>query len=116
MLRLVSSRLLSALPVLFGVSLVVFLMLHMVPGDPVTVMFADTPLTPDQVMELRENLGLNDPLPSMPYALLALHDRPGALVAGMHDGEILLTEDAGETWTQLDVRLPSLLALAEARV
>jgi len=60
--------------------------------------------------------GLNDPLPSMPYALLALHDRPGALVAGMHDGEILLTEDAGETWTQLDVRLPSLLALAEARV
>lgn len=58
---------------------------------------------------------LLDPLPSMPYALLALHGRPGALVAGMHDGEIYLTEDAGDTWTTLDVRLPSLLALSEGR-
>ena len=59
---------------------------------------------------------LPDPLPSMPYALLALHDRPGTLVAGMHDGEILLSKDAGETWTHLDIRLPSLLALSEARM
>ncbi len=59
--------------------------------------------------------GLNDPLPSMPYALLALHDRPGALVAGMHDGEILASDDAGDSWTQLNVRLPSLLALSEVR-
>jgi peptide/nickel transport system permease protein len=49
-------------PVLIGVSLVVFLMLHLVPGDPVTVMFADTPLSPEQVRTLRERLGLNDPL------------------------------------------------------
>ena len=59
--------------------------------------------------------GLPDPLPSMPYALLSLHDRPGSLVAGMRDGEILLSEDAGDTWNPLDARLPALLALGEAR-
>lgn len=58
---------------------------------------------------------LPDPLPSMPYALLSLHDRAGSLVAGMRDGEILFSEDAGETWTQLDARLPALVALSEAR-
>ena len=60
--------------------------------------------------------GMKDPIPSMPYALLALRDRPGTLVAGMHDGEIFVTEDAGDSWTQLHVRLPSLLALGEAAV
>lgn len=63
-----------------------------------------------QVLDLGE-----DPLPSMPYALLSLHDRPNSIIAGMHDGNIMASFDAGDTWEQLDVRLPSLLALSEAR-
>ncbi|MEA2585846.1 MAG: hypothetical protein QOF33_3931 [Thermomicrobiales bacterium] len=58
--------------------------------------------------------GLSSPLPYMPYALLAPRGRPGVLLAGMQNGEIWLTEDAGETWRQLDVRLPGLLALGES--
>jgi len=54
------------------------------------------------------------PLPYMPYALLAPRGRPGALIAGMQHGELWLTEDAGESWRRLDVRLPALQALAEA--
>ena len=59
---------------------------------------------------------LPDPLPRMPYALLAPRERPGALYAGMQNGEIWLTEDTGETWGWLEVTLPGLLALAEAAV
>jgi photosystem II stability/assembly factor-like uncharacterized protein len=57
---------------------------------------------------------LPKPLPFMPYALLAPRDRPGALLAGMQNGELWLTEDAGQRWRQCDVKLPALLALGEA--
>ena len=59
----VRGRLVAAVPVVFGVSVVVFLMLHLVPGDPISVMFADSALPPDQVALLRKQLGLDDPLP-----------------------------------------------------
>ena len=56
------------------------------------------------------------PLPFMPYALLAPRHQPGALLAGMQNGELWRTEDAGETWRRLDVTLPALLALGEATI
>jgi photosystem II stability/assembly factor-like uncharacterized protein len=54
------------------------------------------------------------PLRAMPYALSTLADRPNALVVGYDDGELLLTQNAGESWTTLQVRLPGILALDEA--
>ncbi|MGH2534967.1 MAG: WD40/YVTN/BNR-like repeat-containing protein [Thermomicrobiales bacterium] len=60
------------------------------------------------------NGSLARPLPYMPYALLAPRGRPHVLIAGMQDGELWLTEDTGETWRRLDVKVPSLLALSEA--
>ena len=58
--------------------------------------------------------GLPQPLPFMPYALLALRDRPGVLLAGMQNGDLFLTEDAGDNWRRLRTDLPRLLALSEA--
>lgn len=57
---------------------------------------------------------LPQPLPYMPYALLTLRNRPGVIIAGMQHGELLLSEDAGDSWRTLDVRLPGLLQLREA--
>jgi peptide/nickel transport system permease protein len=54
-------RLTLLIPVLFGVSLVTFLMSHLVPGDPVAVMLG-TNATAENEAILREQLGLNDPL------------------------------------------------------
>jgi photosystem II stability/assembly factor-like uncharacterized protein len=48
----------------------------------------------------------------MPYALATLPGRPGVLVAGVRGGPLLLTEDAGESWTRLDLDLPDVVALA----
>ena len=56
--------------------------------------------------------GLPQPLPTMPYALLAPIDRPGELYAGMQDGQLWHSADRGDSWRRLDVALPGLLALA----
>lgn len=54
-------RVLLVIPVLIGVSIVAFLMSHLVPGDPVTVMLGER-ATAEDAARLREELGFNDPL------------------------------------------------------
>jgi peptide/nickel transport system permease protein len=54
-------RLLWAVPTLFGVSILVFLIIHLIPGDPAQLMLYPKG-TPEQVEALRAQLGLNDPL------------------------------------------------------
>ncbi|MCB0159586.1 MAG: ABC transporter permease [Caldilineaceae bacterium] len=63
MSRYIINRLLLTIPVLLGVSVLVFAMLHLVPGDPVMAMFAQTGASGRQIEEIKEQLGLNDPLP-----------------------------------------------------
>ncbi len=60
--RYIASRLLNLIPVLLGITLLVFTFLHLIPGDPAQVMAGER-ATPDQVAALREQLGLNQPLP-----------------------------------------------------
>lgn len=55
-------RLLQLLPVLFGVSLIVFVMMALTPGDPVAIMIGDQTVTPEQEAELRRGLGLDRPI------------------------------------------------------
>ncbi|MDP3608501.1 MAG: ABC transporter permease [Methylophilus sp.] len=54
-------RLFSVIPVVFGVLLLTFLLIHLVPGDPVEVMLGESASTSDSEA-LREELGLNQPL------------------------------------------------------
>ncbi|HEY9649799.1 MAG TPA: ABC transporter permease [Coleofasciculaceae cyanobacterium] len=62
MLDYISKRLLQLIPVLLGITLLVFTLLHLIPGDPAMVMTGER-ATPEQVEALREQLGLNQPLP-----------------------------------------------------
>jgi ABC-type dipeptide/oligopeptide/nickel transport system permease component len=63
-MRFALKRLLLAVPVLLGVSGLTFLMLHLVPGDPVAAMFiGQGGAKAEQLEAVREQLGLNDPLP-----------------------------------------------------
>lgn len=55
-------QLAGALPVVFGVLLLTFLLLHMVPGDPVEVMLGESASVADRA-KLRAELGLDRPLP-----------------------------------------------------
>jgi hypothetical protein len=58
--------------------------------------------------------GIARPLAFMPYALLAPRGRPEALIAGLQNGDLLLTDDGGETWRTVATGLQHLLALGEA--
>jgi peptide/nickel transport system permease protein len=63
MLPYVWNRLLLAVPVMLGISAVVFSITHLLPGDPVLLMLSGAIVTPEQVVELRARLGLDDPIP-----------------------------------------------------
>ncbi|NJL86209.1 MAG: ABC transporter permease [Leptolyngbyaceae cyanobacterium SM1_1_3] len=67
--RYILGRLLQLVPVLLGISLLVFAFLHLIPGDPAVTMLGDR-ATPDQVEVLRERMGLNEPLPLQYLAFL----------------------------------------------
>ncbi len=54
-------RLLLALPVVLGVATLVFLLIHLIPGDPVEIMLGETALPADRDA-LREALGLDRPI------------------------------------------------------
>lgn len=55
-------RIIQLLPVLLGVSIIVFVMISLTPGDPVQIMIGDQSITPAQEAELRRGLGLDRPM------------------------------------------------------
>lgn len=61
MTRYISSRLLVTIPVVFGVSLAVFSMLFLIPGDPVKMMLSEFATNPEQIARMRAQLHLNEP-------------------------------------------------------
>ncbi len=60
MLKYIAKRLLITIPVLIGLVFVVFFMLNIVAGDPVTIMMKEH-IKPDIIENLRESMHLNDP-------------------------------------------------------
>jgi peptide/nickel transport system permease protein len=58
-----AQRIAATIPVLLGVSVLVFAMLQLVPGDPVQLMLGEFQTTPEQIARLRSQLHLDDPLP-----------------------------------------------------
>ena len=61
MKRYLARRVLLLLPVVWGVSTLVFLLIHLIPGDPIEVMLGETALTVDREA-LRKELRLDRPL------------------------------------------------------
>ncbi len=76
MLRYIGERALQTVPVLVGISIVTFLMLHLVPGDPVLLFAGDKPMTEARAAEIRHQLGLDRPL------LAQYEDYAGHLLRG----------------------------------
>ena len=61
MKRYLLSRLWQMVPVVFGVVTVVFLLIHLIPGDPVEIMLGESALAA-QKEELRRELRLDRPV------------------------------------------------------
>ncbi|MFQ8430797.1 ABC transporter permease [Amaricoccus sp. W119] len=58
-----AKRLLAAIPVLLGLSVIVFLIMALIPGDPATAILGAY-ATPENVATLNRQLGLDQPLPN----------------------------------------------------
>ncbi len=104
MIHGVLSRLLSAMVVVAGVSVLVFLLIHLVPGDPVEVMLGEGARPADRA-ELERALGLHQPL------AMQLTDYFSGLVRGdlgesLHSRQAVAEVIAG--------RLPATVVLALA--
>ena len=61
MIRYLAGRLVQIVPVLFGVSLIVFLLVRLIPGDP-AISILGSRATPELVARVRDQLGLDLPL------------------------------------------------------
>jgi len=104
MLIFILRRVLQAIPVVFLASVGVFLLLHLLPGDPAQVL-AGSDASPQTLEAIREDLGLNEPLP-VQYLVWLQHVLRGDL------GKSILSKiPVSQLMAQ---RLPATLELAFA--
>ncbi len=84
MARYITTRFLSSLIILWIISVLVFLLMTLLPGDPT---IAGLEATPEQREQLRERLGLNDPLPQRYFDWLfhALQGDLGVSLASVNE-------------------------------
>jgi peptide/nickel transport system permease protein len=61
MLKYITRRLLTYIPLLFALTLISFLYVHLMPGDPVKAM-AGQYATPETILKIQHELGLDRPL------------------------------------------------------
>src|SRR5947208_13664895 len=83
--RFVVRRLLYSLVVLAGVLIVVFTLVHLVPGDPVRIALG-TRYTPEAYQALRQASGLDQPLPRQ-FAGYLGHAATGNLGVSFRNGD-----------------------------
>ena len=102
MRRYILKRLLSLVGTLLGVSVLIFLMVHLIPGDPVTTILGQF-ATPEAVSQMRAALGLDQPLWQQ-----YLHFLGRLLVGDL--GTSLFTGQS--VWEQITQRFPITLQLA----
>nr|WP_300093952.1 ABC transporter permease [Sedimentibacter sp.] len=60
-IKFIVKRILISIPVIVGVILIIFLLLNVVPGDPVTLMMKEH-IKPELIEQMKEQMGLNDPV------------------------------------------------------
>jgi len=107
-LRLIARRLAISLPVLLGVTVLVFLILHLIPGDPAQIMLFGSRPTPQQIEQLRTQLGLNQPLP-VQYALYIERIVHGDLGQSFITGRPTVDEIAQRLPDTLELTLAAML-------
>lgn len=84
------NRILSGIVVIFGISIFSFLLIHLIPGDPVKIMLGIN-ATPDQVEKLNHHLGLDKPL-LVQYAQYITNIFQGDFGTSLKTGRPVLTE------------------------
>ena len=107
--HLLLPRLLDLVIVAFGVSVIAFLMIRMIPGDAVALMLgANSEVTPQALAELRNRIGLDQPLllQYLRWASAALH---GDLGTSLWTGRPVVEEILANIWPTLELTFLALV-------
>jgi peptide/nickel transport system permease protein len=108
-LRFLTSRLIDLVVVLFGISIVVFLMIRLIPGDAVAIMLgANTEITPDRLAELRGRLGLDRPMIEQYFVWIWGAIR-GDFGTSIWTGRPVAEEIAANIWPTIELTLLAVL-------
>jgi peptide/nickel transport system permease protein/oligopeptide transport system permease protein len=103
MLSYILQRSAHMLLVVVGVFVVVFMMVHLLPGDPVQIIFSDAPVPPEQLELVRRQLGLDLPLP------LQFYDYVRRAITGDLGRSIMSNRSVGDDLVRV---FPRTIALA----
>jgi peptide/nickel transport system permease protein len=104
----VRTRLTLAIPVLLGVSIAVFAMLRLLPGDPAQIMLAESGASAERVAALRQQLGLDDPLPVQYWRFLTGALR-GDLGRSIQSNRPVTQEIAGQLPSTIELTLAAMV-------
>lgn len=102
MISYIIKRLFWAIPTLLGVSILVFLMVHLAPGDPALVILGEH-ASKDSVEALREQMGLNKPLIEQ-YFMFVTNAIQGNFGVSIVSGD--------EVWNEFIQRFPATIELS----
>lgn len=103
MLSFIARRLGLLIPTFFGITLLTFALIRLIPGDPVEVMMGERRVDPEMHAQAMERLGLNKPLPAQ-YV-----DYIGKLAQG-DLGESLRSRES--VWSEFLTLFPATVELA----
>jgi peptide/nickel transport system permease protein len=98
-------RLFHAVPTVLLVTILVFLMLHLAPGDPAVIFVGENQATPELLDKIREDMGLNRPLHVQYLSYI------GNVLRGDFGRSLTTRRDVGR---EIMIRLPSTLELTIA--
>jgi peptide/nickel transport system permease protein len=107
--RLLLQRLVDLAVVMFSVSLIVFMMIRLIPGDAVAIMLgANTEVTPERIAAMRARIGLDQPLVTQ-YVDWARKALSGDLGTSLWTGRPVAGEILIHLWPTLQLTLLALV-------
>jgi len=107
MSRYLLRRLLEMIPVFFGVILVVFVISRLTPGDPARIILGER-ATPEALAQLRDVLGLNEPIPTQ-FARYLVRALRGDLGRSIQSNERVIVDLATRFPATLELTLGAML-------
>ncbi|SES40234.1 nickel ABC transporter permease [Salipaludibacillus aurantiacus] len=100
-------RLFQTIPVIIGVTLVVFFMMHLIPGDPAQIIAGER-ADEAQVEQMRDRLGLNDPY-YVQYTRFVTDAAQGDLGNSVRSGRAVSSEIGARFWITVELAFYSTL-------
>lgn len=107
MTKYIIRRLLQTIPVLLGVTILVFSLMHLVPGDPAKIV-AGEGASEQTVDNIRERLGLNEPLHTQ-YLTFLGNAVQGDLGSSIRSGRPVMDEISARFWVTFELAFYSTI-------